>query len=91
MQTPGIQFDIRMIRGFRNILFGGEGLFLAELRGPGTIWLQSMPIMNLAEEIGRHLPGKSGDSGSSSAGTAIGGAVIGGLIGGLFNGGNGNS
>ncbi|HWU00764.1 MAG TPA: TIGR00266 family protein [Terriglobales bacterium] len=91
VQTPGIQFDIRMVRGFRNILFGGEGLFLAELRGPGTIWLQSMPIMNLAEEIGRHLPAKRGDGGSTATATAIGGAVIGGLIGRLFNGGNGNS
>lgn len=95
VQTTGIQFDIRMMRGFRNILFGGEGLFLAELRGPGKVWLQSMPIMNLAEEIGRHLPGNRGESGSTTAGSALGGAVaggagavIGGLLGGLFNGGD---
>ncbi|HVJ42295.1 MAG TPA: TIGR00266 family protein [Dongiaceae bacterium] len=94
VQTPGIQFDIRMIRGFRNVLFGGEGLFLAELRGPGKVWLQSMPIMNLAEEIGRHLPGR-GEGGSTATGSALGGAVaggagavIGGLLGGLFNGGD---
>ena len=40
-----------MVRGFKNILFGGEGLFLATLTGPGHVWLQSMPILNLAEEI----------------------------------------
>lgn len=40
-----------MVSGFKNILFGGEGLFLASLTGPGHVWLQSMPIMNLAEEI----------------------------------------
>jgi uncharacterized protein (TIGR00266 family) len=94
IQTPGIQFDIQMVRGFRNILFGGEGLFLAHLRGPGKIWLQSMPIMILAEEIGRHLPNSGSDSGSTSSGAALGGAVaggagavIGGLLGGLFSGG----
>lgn len=95
IQTPSIQFDIQMMRGFRNILFGGEGLFLAKLQGPGKIWLQSMPIMMLAEEIGRHLPGDRSDSGSSGAGAALGGvgagAVIGSLLGRLFNNGDNNS
>ncbi len=53
---PSVGFDIQMVRGFKNVLFGGEGLFLATLTGPGHIWLQSMPILNLAEEIGRYLP-----------------------------------
>ena len=56
IQTTTVQFDIQMIRGFKNVVFGGEGLFLATLTGPGHVWLQSMPIMNLAEEIGRYLP-----------------------------------
>lgn len=56
IQSPTVQFDIQMIRGFRNVVFGGEGLFLATLTGPGHVWLQSMPIMNLAEEVGRYLP-----------------------------------
>jgi len=56
IQTPTVEFDIQMIRGFRNVVFGGEGLFLATLTGPGHVWLQSMPIMNLAEEVGRYLP-----------------------------------
>ena len=51
MQEPSVQTDIQMLRGFRNVLFGGEGLFVATLTGPGKIWLQSMPILNLAEEI----------------------------------------
>ena len=67
MQEPTVQIDIQMMRGFRNILFGGEGLFLATLTGPGKIWLQSMPILNLAEEVARYLP-RSGESGSSSIG-----------------------
>ena len=56
IQTTTVEFDIQMIRGFKNIVFGGEGLYLATLTGPGHVWLQSMPIMNLAEEVGRYLP-----------------------------------
>jgi hypothetical protein len=67
-----------MVKGFRNVLFGGEGLFLATLRGPGRVFLQSMPIVNLAEEIFRHSPTHNvgADSGS--------GSVVGDIIGGLF-------
>jgi uncharacterized protein (AIM24 family) len=57
---PTVGFDIQIVPGFRNILFGGQGLFLATLTGPGHIWLQSMPILNLAEEIARYLPGGDG-------------------------------
>ena len=87
MFEPGVSFDIQMMRGFKNILFGGEGLYLATLTGPGHIWLQSMPIINLAEEIGRYLPGRGGDStptgGTMAAGAALGtaGALLGGLFG----------
>ena len=56
IQAPTVEFDIQMVRGFKNVVFGGEGLFLATLTGPGHVWLQSMPIMNLAEEVGRYLP-----------------------------------
>jgi len=84
MQDPSIQVDIQMVRGFRNILFGGEGLFLATLTGPGRVWLQSMPVMNLAEEIARHLPG--GDEGRSSAGALVGGGVAGAALTGLLGG-----
>ncbi len=89
---PSIGFDIQMVRGFKNILFGGEGLFLATLTGPGHVWLQSMPIINLAEEIGRYLPHNSGDStasnvgGSVATGAAIG--IAGSLLGGLLGGGD---
>jgi uncharacterized protein (AIM24 family) len=72
-----------MVRGFRNVLFGGEGLFLATLTGPGHIWLQSMPIMNLAEEIGRYLPG-GGSDGGGTLGKVAGAATVGGIIGSLL-------
>lgn len=77
IQTPSVQFSIQMVKGFRNILFGGEGLFLATVTGPGKVWLQSMPIMNLAEEIGRFLP--QGEVKDATAG-GLAGAVIGGLL-----------
>jgi len=61
---PSVQYDIQFVGGFKNTLFGGEGLFLATLTGPGDIWLQSLPFSRLA---GRMLAGattKSKDEGS---------------------------
>jgi uncharacterized protein (AIM24 family) len=83
-----IQFDIQMVRGFRNILFGGEGLFLATLTGPGHVALQSMPILNLAEEIARFMPARTETASSTNV---LGGAAVGGLLGGLLGGNNNNT
>jgi len=55
MYQPSVDFDIKMISGVKNILFGGEGLFLATLKGPGKVWLQSMPLANLAGKIGQYI------------------------------------
>jgi uncharacterized protein (TIGR00266 family) len=49
--TPTVDFDIEFIRGIKNWMFGGEGLFFAILRGPGKVWLQSLPISRLAGRI----------------------------------------
>ena len=49
--TPGIDFDIEFVRGIKNWMFGGEGLFFAKLRGPGRVWIQSLPISRLAGRI----------------------------------------
>jgi len=92
---PTISFDIQMVSGFKNILFGGEGLFLATLTGPGHIALQSMPILNLAEEIGRYLPNKAAPA-SSGATTdnvvsGVAGAAVGGILGSLFGGSSDNN
>ena len=49
--TPSVDFDIEFIRGIRNWMFGGEGLFFAILKGPGKVWLQSLPISRLAGRL----------------------------------------
>ena len=81
VHDPSVAFDIQMVPGFRNILFGGEGLFLASLTGPGEVHLQSMPILNLAEEIARYLPGGHQDTGANSR---IGGIATAGVVGGIL-------
>ncbi len=60
MYEPTVSFDVEMVKGLSNIFFGGEGLFLATLKGPGRVWLQTMPTSNLARAILPHLPTKSG-------------------------------
>ena len=62
MYEPTVTFDVEMMKGFTNILFGGEGLFLAVLRGPGRVWLQTMPTQNLARAIMPYLPTGGGSS-----------------------------
>jgi uncharacterized protein (TIGR00266 family) len=49
--TKDINYDIQFIGGVKNVLFGGEGMFYATLRGPGTVWLQTLPISRLASRI----------------------------------------
>ena len=78
VQEASIQFGITRVPGLKNLMFGGDGIFLASLSGPGRIWLQSMPIVNLAEEILKHMPGGESRGGS--------GNVVGDVIGGLFRG-----
>jgi uncharacterized protein (TIGR00266 family) len=49
--APTVDYDIQMVSGFKNVLFGGEGLFLAKLAGPGLVYLQSLPLSRLADRI----------------------------------------
>ena len=49
--TGGVYYDIQFIGGIKNSIFGGEGLFFATLRGPGKVWIQSLPISRLASRI----------------------------------------
>lgn len=59
MYEPGVGYDINRIKGVRNMFFGGEGIFLATLTGPGKVWLQSMPLANLASKIASYIPTSS--------------------------------
>jgi len=78
--APSVDYDIQFVGGFKNALFGGEGLFLAKMTGPGTVYLQSLPFSRLADRMSaaarRHTKGERRGPGG------IGGAVLGGLIGG---------
>ena len=56
---PTVHYDITTVKGLTNVLFGGEGLFLATLSGPGRIWLQSLPLSNLAAKLAKYMPVKS--------------------------------
>jgi len=87
---PSVDFDIQYVGKIKSALFGGEGLFFATLRGPGKIWLQSLPLSRLANRIILSAPaagGRSSEQGSMLGGAAIGGTLLGGgLLGGLMGG-----
>ncbi|MEF8788367.1 MAG: TIGR00266 family protein [Planctomycetota bacterium] len=56
---PGVDMDISRVKGVKNIFFSGEGLFLATVTGPGKVWLQSMPLSNLARTISSRMSNSS--------------------------------
>lgn len=56
MFEASVDYDIETVRGFKNILFGGEGLFLTVLRGPGKVWLQTMTVGDMAAKIIPYIP-----------------------------------
>ncbi|MBQ8232397.1 MAG: TIGR00266 family protein [Lachnospiraceae bacterium] len=58
--TPGVQMDIRQVPGMKNMLLGGEGIFNTVLTGPGKVWLQTMPISNVAMSIRPYIPTGNG-------------------------------
>lgn len=62
--TQQVDFDIEFIRGVKNMVFGGEGLFFAVLRGPGKVWLQSLPISRLASRVLQYGTGARKEEGS---------------------------
>lgn len=77
-----VGFQITMVPGIKNMIFGGDGLFLAELVGPGQVWLQTLPISRLAHQISEYLP--QGES--RQVAPAIGGGILGGVIGSILGG-----
>jgi uncharacterized protein (TIGR00266 family) len=69
MFQESVQFNVTAMPGIQNALFGGDGLFLATLTGPGRIWLQSMTLPHLAHAIAQYLPHSGGE-----------GSLLGGLL-----------
>jgi uncharacterized protein (TIGR00266 family) len=84
--APSVNYDIQFVGGFKNALFGGEGLFLATLTGPGHVYLQSLPFSRLADRI---ISASNSLRGAKSGGSGLGAAVVGGgLLGGILGGDN---
>jgi uncharacterized protein (AIM24 family) len=76
---PSVNYDIQYIGKIKTALFGGEGLFFATLRGPGRVWLQSLPLSRMANRIIAAVPGLTGSRREE-------GSILGG-IGSILNGG----
>jgi uncharacterized protein (TIGR00266 family) len=74
-----VSFQIARIPGISNMIFGGDGIFLAALTGPGRVWLQSLPISKLAHALKEYLP--SGEEQRTEAGVV--GGIVGSILGGL--------
>lgn len=81
--TPGVDFDIQYVGKIKTALFGGEGLFLARMTGPGHVWLQSLPLSRLASRIFAAAPQRGG---AREEGSMLGGFGAGGLLGSVLGG-----
>jgi len=93
--TSEIEYDIEMMKGVKNAMFGGEGLFVTTLKGPGRVWLQGMPPDRMIGEIARRVPsgggpfipipgmggGGGGDAAAGAAGEAAAGTAAGEALG----------
>eukprot|EP00980_Cylindrotheca_fusiformis_P003295 scaffold743_cov117-Cylindrotheca_fusiformis.AAC.14 len=79
--SDGIGYDVQMVKGFKNVFAGGEGLFMTTLTGPGVVWLQGQPPARLVSEVARRVPrggiglgvpmgggGEEGDGGGDDGG-----------------------
>ena len=77
-----VSFQITTVPGIKNMIFGGDGIFLAQLVGPGTVWLQTLPLSRLAHQLAHYLP----HSGREIP-QATGAGVLGGIVGSILSGG----
>jgi uncharacterized protein (AIM24 family) len=73
-----VSFDITTVPGIKNMIFGGDGIFLASLTGPGRIWLQTLPISKLAHKLMEYMPAQPRE--------AVEGGVVGGIVGSILGG-----
>jgi uncharacterized protein (AIM24 family) len=80
MFQDSVNFDITLMRGFTNALFGGDGLFVARLTGPGKVWLQTLTVPNLAHALSPYLGGDVVRNAESGTAGGIAGAVLKGIF-----------
>lgn len=73
-----VSFQISTVPGIKNMIFGGDGIFLASLTGPGRIWLQTLPISKLAHALAEYMPAQNKQ--------AAEGGVVGGIVGSILRG-----
>jgi uncharacterized protein (TIGR00266 family) len=73
-----VSFQITTVPGIKNMIFGGDGIFLAALTGPGRIWLQTLPIAKLAHAIEKYIPREAPRQ-------AVEGGVVGGIVGSILD------
>jgi uncharacterized protein (AIM24 family) len=83
MFSESINFDVTLLPGISNMFFGGDGLFVARLTGPGKVWLQSLTLPNLAHAISPYLGGREAAPQNIAQG-GIAGGIAGSVLGGLF-------
>lgn len=81
--TGGVSFQITTVRGIKNLVFGGDGIFLAALTGPGRVWLQTLPISRLAHQILEYAPGERRQENLQSG---IAGGIVGSILDGINRG-----
>ncbi len=77
---PSVDYDIQFVGGFKNALFGGEGIFMAQLTGPGRVYLQSLPFSRLADRI--IAASRFQQRGEQNGVAGIGGDILGSIFGG---------
>jgi uncharacterized protein (TIGR00266 family) len=73
-----VAFTITRVPGIKNMIFGGDGIFLAALTGPGKVWLQTLPISRLAHKLMEYMPSPTAERTE--------GGVVGGIVGSILNG-----
>jgi len=72
-----VSFEITTVPGIKNMIFGGDGIFLASLTGPGRVWLQTLPIAKLAHELMEYMPTQSGKAAQAG--------LVGGIVGSILD------
>jgi uncharacterized protein (AIM24 family) len=85
MFDAGVNFDITLMRGFMNAVFGGDGLFIAQLTGPGKVWLQSLTVPHLAHALAPYIHSEGGSPVQNTE-TGIAGGIAGAVLRDMFGG-----